>query len=96
MSPEIVLATLRITKENLSSLCKKGMPFERVGEKNFFHIQDILDFYRKGSVIETKGTMAGSSKRKFLMPLCTNVPKEVPFIIVDGSYKLFTSFHEYF
>jgi ribonuclease HI len=64
------------------------MPFERVGEKDFFHIQDILDHYRKGSVVIPKGTpTTKSSKEKFLMPLCLNLPKEVPFIIVDGSYN---------
>ena len=84
----IVLTTLRITKEKLVGFCKNGMPFERVGEKDFFHIQDILDHYRKGSVVIPKGTPpARSSKKKFLLPLCLNIPKEVPFIIIDGSYN---------
>ncbi|MBT2743897.1 reverse transcriptase-like protein [Bacillus sp. ISL-77] len=88
VTEDIVLATLRITKEKLVGLCKNRMPFERVGEKDFFHIQDILDHYRKGPVVILKGTSsARSSKKKYLMPLCLNIPKEVPFIIVDGSYN---------
>jgi ribonuclease HI len=87
VTQDIILTTLRITKENLVVLCKKGIPFERVGERDFFHIQDILDYYRKGSGNTTKGKPARSSKEEFLMPLCVNVPKEIPIIIVDGSYN---------
>lgn len=88
VTQDTVLTTLRITKENLTALCKKGMPFARVGEKDFFHIQDILDHYRKGSMVISKGTPpTKNSKEKFLMPLCLNLPKGVPFIIVDGSYN---------
>ncbi|MEH6957902.1 reverse transcriptase-like protein [Neobacillus drentensis] len=88
VNQEVVLTTLRITKENLVALCKKGMPFERVGERDFFHIQDILDHYRKGSGEKTKeAPLTRSSKEKFLMPLCLKIPSEVPFIIVDGSYN---------
>lgn len=88
VTEEIVITTLRITKEKLVGLGKNGMPFERVGEKDFFHIQDILDHYRKGSKVIQKGTPSPrSSKKKLLIPLCLNIPKEVPFIIVDGSYN---------
>lgn len=87
VTQDIVLKTLRITKENLVVQSKKGLPFERVGEREFFHIQDILDYYRKGSIVVTKGTPTSGTKKKFLMPLCVNVPKDVPFIIVDGSYN---------
>ena len=83
---EIVLTTLRITNEKLVGLCKNGLPFERVGEKDFFHIQDILNCYRKGVVI-TKTTSNGYSKKKFLMPFCVKNPVEIPYIIVDGSYN---------
>ncbi len=101
VSGEIILKTLRITKENLVSQCKKGMPFETVGTRDYFQLQDILDYYRKGSerastssktststsATSTKAsTPKRSSKKKYLMPLCTNIAREVPFIIVDGSY----------
>lgn len=87
VTQDIVLKRLRITKDNLVGQSKKGLPFERVGEREFFNIQDILDYYRKGSVVVTKGTPTSGTKKKFLMPLCVNVPKDVPFIIVDGSYN---------
>lgn len=86
VTEEIVLSTLRISKEKMIGLCKTGMPFVRVGEKDFFHIQDILNYYRKGGVI-TKGTSASSSKKKYLMPLCANISKDVPVMIIDGSYS---------
>ncbi len=87
VTQEIVLATLRITKENLTGQCRKGMPFEKVGEKDFFHIQDILDYYRKGSEAVTKESTNRKSFKKLLMPMCARVPMDVPFIIVDGSYN---------
>ncbi|WP_042462838.1 reverse transcriptase-like protein [Neobacillus dielmonensis] len=87
VTQEVILETLRIKKENLAALLKKGMPFAKVGEKNFYHIQDILDFYRRGSQIHAKQPQTRSSKKKFLMPLCRSIPKEVPFIIMDGSYN---------
>ncbi len=83
VTQKVVLATLRITKETLQGLRKRGMPFERVGEKEFFHIQDILDYFRKGSL--TPAT--GPAKEKCLTPLGNNVPIDVPIIIVDGSYN---------
>lgn len=86
VTEDTVLTTLRITKETLMGLCKKGMPFERVGERDFFHIQDILDRYRKGTRNTVKQNPTIDSKKAFLMPLCDQVPKEVPFIIIDGSY----------
>ena len=87
---DIILKTLRITKETLASQCKKGMPFETVGTIDFFQVQDILDYYRKYSVPKSAtkvATSKGSSKKKYLMPLCTNISRDVPFIIVDGSYN---------
>jgi ribonuclease HI len=51
---EIALATLRISYVNLRSLCKKGMPYVTVGEKDFFHIQDILNYFRKGDPVTNK------------------------------------------
>ncbi|WP_462411352.1 reverse transcriptase-like protein [Neobacillus sp. Marseille-QA0830] len=87
VSQETILQTLRITKEHLAPLLKKGMPFEQVGEKKFFHIQDILDHYRKGTKTAAKEPQPRSSKEKFLMPLCKNVSREVPFVIMDGSYN---------
>jgi ribonuclease HI len=48
---EIALAALRISYVILRSLCKKGMPYITVGEKDFFHIQDILNYFRKGDPV---------------------------------------------
>ncbi|CAH2716794.1 hypothetical protein BACCIP111895_03982 [Neobacillus rhizosphaerae] len=88
VSEDIVLTTLRITKEIYISQCKKGLPFERVGEKIFFNMQDILKYYRRGSKTTTKGmSSTGGQKKKFLMHVCKDVPKEVPIMIVDGSYN---------
>ncbi|WML58816.1 reverse transcriptase-like protein [Neobacillus sp. PS2-9] len=99
VTEKIIVETLRITKEKLVGLCKKEMPYERVGEKDFFHVQDILDYYRQGAATGTEKARPQSSKnttkimqpsqnskKSFLMPLCQKVPKEVPFIIIDGSY----------
>lgn len=77
------MATLQITKETLQGQRKKGMPFERVGEKEFFHIQDILDYYRKVSITP----ITGGAKEKHLTPLGDNVPKEIPILIIDGYYN---------
>ncbi|MEH7097415.1 reverse transcriptase-like protein [Neobacillus vireti] len=84
---DILLKTLRIKKENLAGLCRKGMPFARVGEKDFFHVQDILNFYHKGTKVVTPATM---TVKKQIMPLNLNVPKDTPFIILDGSYNFQT------
>ena len=86
VTEEVVLSILRITNEKLTSLCKNGMPFERVGEKDFFHIQDILGYFRKGAEITQKTPNKGSFET-YLMPLCARLPREVPFIFIDGSYK---------
>ena len=77
-----ILSTLRITKDKLINLKKNGIPFHRVGEKDFFHVQDILDFYRKGDKQVTEPAI-----RNMLCPIGENVPVNVPFIIVDGSYN---------
>ncbi|MEH7076476.1 reverse transcriptase-like protein [Neobacillus drentensis] len=87
VTQETILATLRITKENLQALCKKGMPFERVGEKEFFHIQDILEHYRKGAVGKTKEPVTNQSKQKLLNPVNGTIPKDTYMIVVDGSYN---------
>jgi hypothetical protein len=44
VTQEVILSTLRITKERLVNLRKNGHPFQRVGEKDFYHVNDILDF----------------------------------------------------
>ncbi|MEH7253507.1 reverse transcriptase-like protein [Neobacillus niacini] len=89
---EIVLATLRISQVNLKSLRKKGMPFVTVGEKDFFHIQDILNYFRKGDPIVTntkesdKDKNEQSKKTKATQPsVKSNVvpikPKKVDFVV---------------
>jgi ribonuclease HI len=85
VTQEVILSTLRITKERLVNLRKNGLPFQRVGEKDFYHVSDILDYYRKGVV--NAGVTNEASMQELLMPICENVPRNVPFIIVDGSYK---------
>ncbi|WP_180960390.1 reverse transcriptase-like protein [Neobacillus cucumis] len=87
VTQDMILNALRITKENLAGLCKKGMPFAKVGEKDFFHVQDILDYYRKGSSMVPAST---STVNAYLMPICMDVPKNTPFIIMDGSYNFNT------
>ncbi|MDF2791669.1 MAG: hypothetical protein K0S80_4771 [Neobacillus sp.] len=73
---EIALATLRISYVNLKSLCKKGMPFVTVGEKDFFHIQDILKYFRKGDPITKNGNDSvlekGSQRDKAQLKVNTN------------------------
>jgi ribonuclease HI len=135
VTEDVILTTLRIKKDKLVGLCRNGMPHEKVGEKDFFHIQDILDHTRQGALGIPKenkgqGTQNGtkgsatklSSKnapeqstkkpskkttkqaaikssenaqkipktqntiKQLLLPLSQKFPKEVPFIIVDGSY----------
>ncbi|MEO2076654.1 MAG: reverse transcriptase-like protein [Bacillus sp. (in: firmicutes)] len=123
VTQEVILETLRIPMEKLVGLCRKGMPHARVGEKEFFHVQDILDHYRQGDGKDTgeapsqapknkangpttakaqntrKGTLnqkqpkntpkkhqTKNCKKQLLMPLCKMFPKEVPFLIIDGSY----------
>lgn len=62
---EIALATLRISYVNLRSLCKKGMPYVTVGDKDFFHIQDILNYFRKGDLVSNnfKGHIVTHKKK---------------------------------
>jgi ribonuclease HI len=73
---EIALATLRISYVNLKSLCKKGMPYVTVGEKDFFHIQDILKYFRKGDSITKNGNDSvlekGSQRAKAQPKVNTN------------------------
>lgn len=85
VTQEILLSTLRITKERLVNLRKNGLPFQKVGEKDFYHVSDILDFYRKGDM--SAGVTKATSMEDLLMPLCDHVSRNVPFIIVDGSYN---------
>ncbi|MCM3666143.1 hypothetical protein M3204_17125 [Mesobacillus subterraneus] len=91
VTQEVILSTLRTTKERLVNLQKNGLPFQKVGQNDFYHVHDILDYYRKGDV--TTGVKTKQSMQELLMPICGNVPSNVPFIIVDGSYdfKNFTA-----
>jgi hypothetical protein len=45
---DIIRSILRVSKDSFKKLCKSGLPFVTVGEKEFFQIEDILDYYRKG------------------------------------------------
>jgi ribonuclease HI len=54
---ETVVATLRISTAGLKNLCKKGMPYVTVGKNDFFHIQDILDYFRKGDSVTQKANV---------------------------------------
>lgn len=83
VTEDSVLSTLRITNDYLIYLKKNGLPFQHVGEKDFYHVQDILDFYRKGDKYVAQPVL-----RNMLIPLIENVKADVPFMIVDGSYKL--------
>ncbi|WP_043930392.1 helix-turn-helix transcriptional regulator [Bacillus sp. EB01] len=81
VTEDIVLSTLRISKVYFISLKKKGMPFVTVGKKDFFHIQDILDYYRAGDTLQRDEPL-----KSLLGSLCKDVPREIPLLIVDGSY----------
>lgn len=81
VTEDMILSILRITKDQFINLKKNGLPFQHVGEKDFYHVQDILDFYRKGNQV-VKPVL-----KNMLMPLVEKVPADVPFLIVDGSYN---------
>ncbi|WP_316571103.1 reverse transcriptase-like protein [Neobacillus sp. YIM B06451] len=82
VTEDIAIATLRLRKAYLINLCNKGMPYADVGEKRFYHIGDILGFYKKGVEIG-----AETPVEKCLKPFCVENPKDVPVFIVDGSYN---------
>lgn len=81
VTEDIILSILRITKDQFINLKKNGLPFQHVGEKDFYHVQDILDFYRKGDQV-VKPIL-----KNLLMPLVEKAPADIPFLIVDGSYN---------
>ena len=87
---ETVASTLRLSKTNIESLAKKGMPFVRIGNKDFYQMDDILDYSREGTPIPEclykeieKDTAKQSSKSITLKKQIT--PQH--FIAVDGSYS---------
>ncbi|WP_172797560.1 reverse transcriptase-like protein [Bacillus sp. FJAT-27445] len=82
VTEDIAIATLRLGKVYLIGLCKKGMPFSDVGKKRFYHIGDILEFYRI-----SKESRTSLPIEKYLSPFCNEDPKDVPVFIVDGSYN---------
>lgn len=82
VTENIILSTLRIPKDRLTNLKKNGLPFQRVGERHFYHVQDILEFYRKGDVQVVESVL-----KNMLMPLVEKVSADVPIMIVDGSYN---------
>ncbi|MBS8263669.1 hypothetical protein DYI25_04330 [Mesobacillus boroniphilus] len=82
VTEDIILSTLRIQKDRLTNLKKNGLPFQRVGEKHFYHVQDILEFSRKGEKQVVEPVL-----KNMLMPLVEKVPADVPIMIVDGSYN---------
>lgn len=82
VTEDIAIATLRLSRVYIISLCNKGMPYVDVGKKRFYHIGDILGFYKKGGEIEP-----GTPIEKCLKAFCIEEPKDVPVFIVDGSYN---------
>lgn len=82
VTEDIILSTLRIPKDRLTNLKKNGLPFQQVGERHYYHVQDILEFYRKGEKKVYVPVL-----KNMLMPLIEKVPADVPIMIVDGSYN---------
>ncbi|WP_413306404.1 ribonuclease H family protein [Bacillus sp. 1P10SD] len=63
VTEEVIVTTLRIKKDKLVGLCRKGMPFEKVGEKDFYHVQDILDYYRQDTITRAEEKQGQSSMK---------------------------------
>ncbi|MEH7298995.1 reverse transcriptase-like protein [Neobacillus drentensis] len=93
VTDEIIVETLRITKEKLVGLCKKDMPFEKVGEKNFFHVQDILDYYRQGAATKMEEKQVQSSKiatkgKKTQSPKATSTENSIKSFLMPLCQKI--------
>jgi len=51
---EAIIDVLRVSKEKIYRLSRAGMPYQQVGKKRFFHIEDIVNYFRKGDTISKK------------------------------------------
>lgn len=71
---ETILDFFRISQPTMYALCKKGMPYTKVGTKRYFQLEDIIEYFRRGE-------NTADSKEEVV-----NVDETPTLFVVDGSY----------
>jgi len=51
---EAIIDVLRVSKDKIYRLSRTGMPYQQVGKKRFFHIDDIVNYFRKGETLTSE------------------------------------------